>query len=53
LRAKTNFSYTKGQILGILEKENEDPAFDESIAENSQKEQNTNDEDYALTLNVN
>lgn len=52
LRAKTNFSYTKAQIIAILDKENEDPAFDESIGESSHKEQNTNDEDYALTMNI-
>jgi hypothetical protein len=49
LRAKTNFSYTKQQILMIIEKEEEeDPAFDESM--HSQKDQNTNDEDSAFAL---
>ena len=50
LRAKTNFSYTKSQIESILEKEKDEPFLDESIE--SQKEQKTNDEDYAPSLNV-
>lgn len=31
LRAKTNFSYTKMQIATILERENEDPIYEDTM----------------------
>jgi hypothetical protein len=34
LRAKTNFSYTKHQIIKIIEREAEDPPYEESILSN-------------------